>query len=94
MALTVIYDILMSKTRRGHNAYKTRLIKFISLALIIIGGLVTFGSADVIGWLELSLVGELAMLSGYGIWVFLKTYQGEDPRSGIAKQLKKIVLIG
>jgi hypothetical protein len=93
MALTVVYDILMSKTRRGHNAFRSRIIKFVSLALIIIGGFVTLGSADIIGWFDFALIGELAMLAGYGIWVFLKTYQGEDPRSGLAKQLKKIVLI-
>lgn len=93
MALTVVFDILMSKTRRNHNAYRTRLIKLVCISLIVVGGIVTFGSAEIIGKFKLAMIGELAMLVGYGTWVVLKTYQGEDPRSSLSKQLKKIVLI-
>ncbi|MBP9813112.1 hypothetical protein KBC51_01580 [Candidatus Saccharibacteria bacterium] len=93
MALTVIFDVLMSKTRRSHNAYRTRVIKLICVSLLIVGGLVTLGSSDAVGKFQLALIGELAMLLGYGTWVVLKTYQGEDPRSSLSKQLRKIVLV-
>jgi hypothetical protein len=33
------------------------------------------------------------MVVGYLIWVSLKTYQGEDPRSALSKILKRIVLV-
>lgn len=93
MALTVVFDILMSKTRHGNSAYKTRFIKLVCLVFIIIGGIIAFGSSDAVGWFRLALVGEVAMLFGYGVWVVLKTYQGEDPRSGLAKMLKRLILI-
>jgi uncharacterized membrane protein len=93
MALTVLFDVLMSKTRKKTNYRKTKLIKFLCVLLIISGGIITFGSADITGWFSMALVGELIMLVGYGIWVVLKTYQGEDPRSALSKQLKKIVLV-
>jgi uncharacterized membrane protein YhaH (DUF805 family) len=93
MALTVIFDVLMSKTRRSHNASRTRIIKLFCVILIIVGGVVTLGSAEIVGRFQLALVGEVAMLLGYGSWVILKTYQGEDPRSSLSKQLKKIVLV-
>lgn len=93
MALTVIFDILLSKTRRNQNMYRTRVVKLISFGLIIIGGSITLGSSDVVGYFRLALVGEILMLAGYGIWIILKTYQGEDPRSSLSRQLKKVVLL-
>lgn len=93
MAATVVFDILLSKTRKSQDAYRTRLIKLIAFVSIIIGGFFTFGSSSAIGWFDVALIGELWMLFGYGTWIALKTTQGEDPRSALSKQLKRIVLI-
>ncbi|MFO0882271.1 MAG: hypothetical protein U0491_02370 [Candidatus Saccharimonadales bacterium] len=93
MAATVIFDILLSKTRKKQDAYRTRIIKLVAFASIIIGGFFTFGSSSAIHWFNVALLGELWMLFGYSIWIALKTFQGEDPRSALSRQLKKIVLI-
>jgi len=93
MALTVLFDVLMSKTRKKTNYRRTKLIKFLCVLLIVSGGIITFGSADITGWFSMALIGEFMMLLGYGIWVVLKTYQGEDPRSALSRQLRKIVLV-
>jgi hypothetical protein len=93
VAATVIFDILLSKTRKNQDAYRTRIIKLIAFASIIVGGFFTFGSSSAIHWFNVALLGELWMLFGYGLWIALKTFQGEDPRSALSRQLKKIVLI-
>lgn len=93
IAATVIFDILLSKTRKNQNANRTRAIKMTSFVLIIVGGWLTFGSSDAIGWLHVALAGEIMMLLGYALWIGIKTYQGEDPRSALSKQLNKIVLV-
>lgn len=93
IALTVIFDILLSKTRKNQNTNKTRLVKMTSFVMIIVGGWLTFGSSQAIHWFNVALVGEVTMLVGYAIWIGIKTYQGEDPRSGLSKQLSRIVLV-
>lgn len=93
VAATVVFDILLSKTRKNHNAYKTRLVKILAFFLIVFGGWIALGSIEPLGWYELSLIGESMMLGGYTIWIAIKTYQGEDQRSAISRLLKRIVLI-
>lgn len=93
MAATVVVDTLLSKTRRNQRSVQWRTLRFVAFCLIIIGGYVTFGSARPVGWYNLALLGELLMLLGYGIWVVVKTYQGEVNRSLLSKQLKKLVLV-
>lgn len=93
IAATVIFDILLSKTRKNQNAVKTRFVKMVAFLCIIIGGWLTFGSSDTIDWFNVALIGELLMLSGYAIWIGIKTYQGEDPRSALSRQLKNIIFI-
>jgi len=93
IAATVVFDILLSKTRKNQNANKTRAVKMVAFVLIVVGGWLTFGSSEAIGWLHVALAGELMMLIGYAVWIGIKTYQGEDPRSALSKQLSKIVLV-
>jgi hypothetical protein len=93
IAATVVFDILLSKTRKNHNAAKTRAGKMLAFFSILIGGWLTFGSSSAIGWFNVALIGELFMLVGYAIWIGIKTYQGEDPRSALSRQLKHIVFV-
>lgn len=93
MAATVVADTLLSKTRRNQRSMKWRILRFAAFCLIVVGGYITFGSSKVIAWYDLALLGELLMLIGYGIWVVVKTYQGEVNRSLLSKRLKKLVLV-
>ena len=92
MLATVVFDELLSKSsRRGHFPWRT--IRITSFLLIVAGGWLTFGSADLVGWYNVALLGEAMMLLGYLLWVGVKTYQGEGNRSQLSKSLHKIVLI-
>jgi len=93
MVATVVLDGLLSKTRRSSNADAWRLLRFSSICLIVIGGWLTLGSSDLLGLYQVSLIGEAMMLAGYGLWIGVKTYQGEGNRSALSKLLKNIVLI-
>lgn len=93
MAAAVVADTLLTKIRRGRRLPLWRFIRFVSFWMIVIGGLITFGSASVIGWVDLSLLGELTMFIGYFIWVADKTYRGEGQRTALSKMLRKIVLV-
>src|SRR5690606_26920792 len=62
MIATVVADGLLSRTRRSASANAWRLLRFSSVCLIIIGGWLTFGSSDFVGWYRLSLLGEGTML--------------------------------
>src|SRR3989344_6679155 len=93
MAATVVVDTLLSKTRRTQRSTQWRALRLIAFFSIIIGGYIAFGSATVIDWFNLSLLGELLMLAGYSIWIIVKTYQGEVNRSYLSKQLKSFVLV-
>jgi hypothetical protein len=92
-ALTVIFDILLSKTPREHKANEVRLVKMIAFLLIVVGGWLTLGSTHWLGWFSISLPSEIMLLSGYFIWIILKTYLGEGSRSGLSRLLKKIILV-
>lgn len=93
MAITVVIDTLLSKTRRNQQQLKWRLLRLFAFVCIIVGGYITFGSSTSIGWYHLSLLGEVFMLIGYSTWIIVKTYQGEVNRSLLSKQLKKFVLV-
>lgn len=94
MAATVVVDSLLTRTsRKKRFSSWWRISRFVSFSLIIIGGWLTFGSATVIGWYHVALLGEVLMLAGYTIWVIDKTYHGEGSRSALSKMLKKVVLI-
>ena len=93
MALTVVVDTAPPRTRRKHGVLLWRALRLVSFLMIVIGGYITFGSNSRIGWYELSLLGELLMFFGYGLWVADKTYRGEGARSGLSRLLNKIVLI-
>lgn len=90
---TVIADDLLSKIHDTKNLGFWRFIRTVSFLLILIGGVVTFGSTSVIGWFDIALVGELMMIAGYTIWIYMKTYLGEGNRSELSKILKRIVLV-
>ena len=94
MAATVVVDTLLTRTsrKRRFSAW-WRMSRFLAFSLIVIGGWLTFGSATMIGWYHVALLGETLMLVGYTIWVIDKTYHGEGSRSALSKMLKKVVLI-
>lgn len=93
MAATVVVDTLLTKTKKKKNVGLWRFFRLVSFLLIVVGGYITFGSAEVINWYELSLLGELMMLAGYAIWITDKTYRGEGSRSKLSKLFKGFVLV-
>lgn len=93
MAATVIVDALLTKTSTAVHMVRNRTYRAVAFISIIIGGYITYGSAETIGWYRLSLLGEVLILFGYTIWVFMKTRQGEGPRSRFSKLLNKIVVV-
>lgn len=93
MLATVVMDGLLTKTSLHHGVRGWRLVRFISIVLIIVGGWLTLGSTRPLDWYKLSLLGESLLLSGYLSWIFLKTYVGEGNRTVLSRILKKIVLI-
>lgn len=93
MLATVVLDWLLTKPRAGRYTYNWRFLRFTSLTCIIAGGWLTFGSADLIGWYSVALLGEMLLLGGYLQWIVLKTYMGEGNRTALAKILHKIVLV-
>ena len=93
MVLTVVVDGLLTKTKKSKYPLPTRSLRFLSVVLIIVGGYITFGSTEIIAWYRLSLLGECLILLGYAIWVYMKTIQGEGPRSRLSVVIGKIVEI-
>lgn len=93
MLVTVVFDGLLSKPSKRPQRLYWQSIRVISFITIIVGGWLTFGSAELIGWYDVALLGESLMLLGYLLWVSMKTYQGEGNRSELSKSLRKIVLI-
>lgn len=94
MAATVVVDTLLTRTSRKKKFSSWwRMGRFVSFSSIVIGGWLTLGSANNVGWYDVSLLGECLMLAGYAIWVIDKTYHGEGSRSALSKMLKKVVLI-
>lgn len=93
MALTVVLDGLLTKTRKSGRAIYVRSVRFLSVLLILIGGFLTFGSAEVVGWFNVALIGESLILLGYGLWVYMKTRQGEGPRTKLSHLVQKIIIV-
>ena len=92
-AATVIFDILLSKTPHKQKANQIKLIKMAAFLLIIVGGWLTLGSSNSLEWFSVALPAEIMLMSGYFLWIILKTYQGEGQRSGLSRLLKKVILI-
>lgn len=93
MLVTVVLDGLLSKTGKDGHPNLWRLIRFLSFSLIVVGGVLTFGSIDSIGWYDVSLLGETLLIAGYFIWITLRTFLGEGNRTVLARILRKLVLI-
>lgn len=93
MLATVILDGVLSKTRAGINNTYWRLWRFISVLSIILGGWLTLGSIEVLGWYDVDLIGESLMIFGYFVWILVKTYHGEGGRTLLSKFLKDFVLV-
>lgn len=93
MLATVVFDGLLSKPSKRSQLIPWRTVRFSSFFLIVIGGWLTFGSSQFVGWYDIALLGECLMLLGYLLWVGVKTYQGEGNRSQLSKSLHCIVLI-
>ncbi len=93
MMATVIADGLLTKVKNSNHVARDRLMRLVSVAMIIGGGYLTYGSAQTVRWFNVSLLGELVLFGGYGLWVVLKTVRGEGPRSRISALLHKIVTI-
>ncbi|MDZ7744179.1 MAG: hypothetical protein U5K77_00240 [Candidatus Saccharibacteria bacterium] len=92
-AATVVVDTLLTKVRRNKSYFWWRLLRFTSFILIVIGGYITFGSVPTVNWFQLALLGELLMLTGYGLWIIDKTFRGEGNRSQLSRILHKVVLV-
>lgn len=93
MLATVVADGLLTKASIQGSKKYWKIVRAISFTAIVIGGWLTFGSSDLIGWYNVALLGESLMLLGYLLWVGVKTYHGEGRRSRLSKTLKRIVLI-
>lgn len=93
MAATVVIDTLLTRLKKRKRMLPWRILRLVSFLLILVGGYITFGSASVVGWFQLSLLGELMMFVGYGAWIIDKTYLGEGSRSKLSKLFGKIILI-
>ena len=61
--------------------------------LIIAGCWLTLASAQLIAWLNVSLIGELLMVAGYAVWIIIKTRQGEEPRSRLSRLFGRLVQV-
>ena len=92
-AATVVFDILLSKTPLNQNTPRIKLVKMACFLLIVVGGWLTMGSSHWLEWFQVALPSELMLMGGYLMWVILKTHQGEDPRSGLSRLLKRVILI-
>jgi hypothetical protein len=92
MTATVVVDGLLTKSR-GWFAPYWRFVRLLSFLLIVVGGVITAGSTDMLGWYNLALVGESLLISGYLLWIVLKTYEGEGNRTVLARILKKLIFI-
>lgn len=90
---TVVVDGLLSKTRRSKRLSAWRAVRLVSFSMILIGGWITFGSIDEIGWYYSSGFGELLMVGGYGLWIIVKTYHGDGGRTTLSKILHNFVLV-
>lgn len=94
MALTVLTDMLLRRTRRGKNYRVWQFVRFISLLMIVGGGIISLLSSERYSrGLDITLVGEALILTGFGLWVIIRTYQGEGTKSNISKILNKIIII-
>lgn len=93
MLATVVLDAVLTKPSSGRNRNNWRFVRFISVILIVSGGWLTYGSARLVGWYSVALLGESLLLAGYLLWIVLKTYLGEGNRSELSKILHKIVLV-
>jgi hypothetical protein len=93
MVLTVVVDGLLTKTKSHRHAISSRLFRLLSIICILVGGYITYGSLEAVGWYELALLGESLILIGYAIWVIMKTYQGEGARSRLSYLVQKLVIV-
>lgn len=93
MAITVVVDTILTKTKKKKGVRFWRFLRLTSFILILVGGYITFGSASIVNWYQLALLGESMMFIGYSIWIIDKTYRGEGSRSRISKLFRGIVLI-
>lgn len=93
MLATVVLDELLTKPRLGSRTKLWRLVRWTSFAAIVSGGWFTLASSEILGWYDVSLLGEVLMLGGYALWIMMKTYLGEGNRTILARNLRKIVLI-
>ncbi|HEX9153651.1 MAG TPA: hypothetical protein VF809_02420 [Candidatus Saccharimonadales bacterium] len=90
---SVIIDGLLSKSKAGKNINSWRIVRLVSSVMIIVGGMLTFGSAEPMEWFKVPLLGEILLFFGYYIWIVLKTYQGEGNDTVLARILNKLVYI-
>lgn len=94
MALTVVADLLLRRTKRTKNFRRWQFVRVLSLLMIISGFTITLLSANRFNFdLNISLIGESLLLWGFGLWVIVKTYQGEGTRSGVSRLLNKVLIV-
>ena len=88
---TVIVDMLLYKTLDNKYKRHWQALRLVSVLLILTGLVVTSLSSTALNeFLKLGLVGEISILAGYTLWVFIKTYQGDCPDSVLSGLLNKI----
>lgn len=93
MVLTVVADGLLTKTTKSKHPVSSRALRLLAIVLILVGGYITLGSTEVLGWYSLALLGESLILLGYSIWVYMKTIKGEGPRTRLSVLASKIIEI-
>ena len=94
MALTVLADLILRKSKKTKGYRKWQLIRLFSLVLILAGIAITIMSANRFNFdYDISLVGESMLLTGFGMWVIVKTYQGDGARSRISRLINKVLII-
>ena len=91
MAITVLADSVLSKTKRDKHINLWRSFKLLTFVLIVSGGFITYFSLDAVSKMHLILVGELLMYVGYTFWIILKIYLGEGKKSAVARIITRLL---
>ncbi len=94
MIATVMVDMLLRKVKKGGNRMYWQLLRFVSLLLIVAGLVVTLLSHQRFGGkMDHALLGELLVLSGFGLWVVIRTIQGEGVKTNFSRVLGKVLIV-
>lgn len=94
MVATVIVDMLLRKVKKGANRKYWQTLRLISLLLIISGLTITVLSNKRFSeQFDYALLGESLVLTGFSIWVLIRTIQGEGVKTNFSKVLSKVLIV-